>query len=230
MVQQHLYLAWPLIISYLIGGSADYIDGLMTTHFFGPEVFAIFRYGAREFPLSLLLANALSTSMIPVLRESSTINHKLGDLKVHSARLMNLIFPFSIILMVGSSWIYPLLFDKRFEASASIFNIYLLLAVSRMIFPQSIALALKVNRTILLISVAEILINVIASYFLMLKWGIIGIAWGTILAYTSEKLLLVLFIKWKHQIPFGEYVPIRKWTLYSLLLILSYLVTRHSLF
>ena len=49
-LRSHFSIAWPLIISYLIGGSADYIDGLMATHFFGGEAFAVFRYGAREFP------------------------------------------------------------------------------------------------------------------------------------------------------------------------------------
>ncbi len=224
MVQQHLFLAWPLIISYLIGGSADYIDGLMATHFFGPDVFAVFRYGAREFPLSILMANALSTSMIPILRESPMINNKLGALKNHSASLMNLIYPASIVLMLGSSWIYPRLFDQRFSESAAIFNIYLLLAVSRMVFPQSIALALKVNKIVLKIAFIEILVNVIASYLLMLKWGIIGIAWGTVIAYTIEKILLCIYLQQKHQIKIREYIPLARWTIYSILLLTSYLI------
>lgn len=223
-LKDNLHLAWPLIISYLIGGSADYIDGLMATHFFGPESFAVFRYGAKELPVSLLLANALSMSIIPILNETKEGHLNLEALKTHSLRLMHFIFPISIILIFSSKWLYPIIFDQRFAGSASIFNIYLLLTASRMIFPQSIILALKKNKTILAISSIEIIINVVSSYLLMLKLGIIGIAWGTVIAYSCEKLMLCLYLYFSREIKIKDYIPVTIWLIYFSLLSISYLI------
>ena len=227
LIKGHLLIAWPLILSYLIGGSTDYIDGVMATHFFGPTTFAVFRFGAREFPISLLLANALSISLIPLLGGSSTMQSGLRKVKLHSSRLLHVIFPLSILLIFTSKWFYPLVFDHRFADSAAIFNIYLLLAISRMVFPQSIALALKENRALLIISLVEIIINIFASYLMMMKFGIIGIAWGTVIAYSSEKLMLSAYLSFKYQLRLADYVPLLTWLSYSVLLLISYIFTTY---
>ncbi len=64
-IRENLYLAYPLIISTLLGGSAQYVDGILVLSKFDSAKFAIFSYGAREFPLVLLMANALSAAFIP---------------------------------------------------------------------------------------------------------------------------------------------------------------------
>ena len=224
ILKEHFFLAWPLIISYLIGGSADYIDGLMATHYFGAEAFAVFRYGAREFPLSLILGNALSMAMIPFLRQTVNGELNLRDLKKHTSRLMDLVFPLSILLLFVSKSLYPIIFDQRFTESANIFNIYLLLAASRMVFPQSIVLALNKNKAILVISSIEIFINIAFSYLFMLKFGIIGIAWGTVIAYCAEKFMLCAYLQMNFKISVKDYVPFTKWLVYIALLSIGFMI------
>ena len=69
-MKEHLYLGAPLIITSLISGSAQYIDGvIISTVYRDPAMFAWFRYGAKEFPLVLLLANGLSNAMLPNLQQ-----------------------------------------------------------------------------------------------------------------------------------------------------------------
>ena len=65
-MKEHLYLGLPLVITSLISGSAQYIDGIIVSAVYRhPERFARFRYGAKEFPLALMLANGLSSAMLP---------------------------------------------------------------------------------------------------------------------------------------------------------------------
>ena len=221
-LSQHFYLAFPLVLSFLMSGSAEYIDGLMVNHFFGAEMFAIFRYGAKEFPLSLLIANALSTALIPILSESGQLDKGMSLIKEKSRRLMHLLFPLSILLLSLSNWFYPMVFNSHFSASAPIFNTFLLLIICRLLFPQSLIMALKKTKVILIISVIEIAVNVIASYLLMLQFGIIGIAYGTVLAFFVEKIILIFYLyKYQNILPW-KYIPINTWSAYCLLLLLCY--------
>ena len=64
-ISEHLRFGYPLIVSALLGSSAQYIDGFLVMHRYDASTFAVFQYGAREFPLVLLMANAFSTAMIP---------------------------------------------------------------------------------------------------------------------------------------------------------------------
>ena len=60
-MKEHLYLGLPLILTSLISGSAQYTDGVIVSAVYrDPGMFAWFRYGAKEFPLVLMLANGLS--------------------------------------------------------------------------------------------------------------------------------------------------------------------------
>ncbi len=221
-IRQHFHLALPLLLSFLMSGSAEYIDGMMVTHFFGAEVFAIFRYGAKEFPFSLLLANALSMALLPVLSRTNHLEDGMTTLKQKSERLMHFLFPVSIVLLLTSQWFYPLVFNKNFAASAPVFNVYLLLILSRLLFPQTIVMALKETRIIFVISVIEITVNIMASYLLMMRFGLMGIAYGTVIAYFVEKGLLMLYLFHTKKIMPGKYIPIRVWTVYCIILLLCY--------
>jgi hypothetical protein len=211
----------PLIFGLLISGSADYIDSFLVIHFFGNESFAIFKYGAKEFPLSLLLANSLSLAMVSQIAKQDKQHLALDELKKQSTRLMNVLFPITWIFLLCSKFLYPLIFSSAFVQSASIFNIYLLLIISRMIFPQSVILALKRSDIILKTAYWEIAINVISSVILMLKFGIIGIAYGTVVAFLSEKIILAYRLK-SLNVDFQQYTNLTRWFFFSLITIFLY--------
>ena len=77
-IREHLYLGIPLIITTLISGSGQYIDGVIISAFYrDPASFAVFRYGAKEFPLVLMLANGLNAAMLV------RICHQGKDERIH---------------------------------------------------------------------------------------------------------------------------------------------------
>lgn len=214
----------PLILSFAIAGSAEYIDGLLVSSHFSSDQFAIFRYGARELPLAVLLSSSLSSSFIPRLNALNNFT-ELENLKKESGKLMNLLFPITILLILFSDVLYPLIFRQEFVSSAPIFNTYLLLLVSRVLFPQTLVLAAGKTKIILVIAFVELIINFSCSYLLMLKYGLIGIAIGTVIAFFAEKLLLVVYVKKKLSIGFFQYVSVSKWLAYSILLFSVYFLT-----
>lgn len=216
--------ALPLILSFLISGSADYIDGFLITTHFGSDIFALYRYGARELPLAVLLASSLSSAIVPVLSAQGRYEEGLATIRKESSHLMHLLFPTTIVLMLCSTYIYPIVFREEFILSADIFNIYLLLLISRVLFPQTLILAHGRNDLIFKVAIAEITINIVSSYLLMLEFGMYGVAWGTVIAFSSEKIILFWLLRRTYGIKFNQLLHVRTWAIYSILLIITYLL------
>ncbi|MCB0430491.1 MAG: hypothetical protein H6585_11305 [Flavobacteriales bacterium] len=211
----------PLGIAALVAGMGEYIDGWLVTEYMAKESFAVFRYGAREFPVALLLASALSQSMIAnfaVKGEEET----LQAIKLRSVRLMHIVFPSAILLMLTSHWLFPFVFGERFGASADVFNVYLLITVSRLTFPQVVVIGRRKHKIIPKVALIEIILNVGISLMLMPTWGMAGIAWGTVIAYSAEKMILILYNHYRLNIFFASYTAVGKLAIYTFVLLISY--------
>ncbi len=223
-LKEHLHYAFPLIFSTLIGSSASYIDGYLVLKNFDSATFAVFRYGAKEFPLVLLMANALSNAMISEFSLKEKIKEVTGKLRKRSNRLMHLLFPVTIFFLIFSYWFYPKIFNPGFAESAVIFNIYLLLVISRLVFPHTIILGLKKTNIILYASLAELIVNVSLSIIFIKIWGIEGVAFATVIAFTVQKIIWLIYNKRVLGISPKEYIPIQVLTLYSLITLVVFYV------
>jgi len=222
-IKSLLLIGSPLIISAILSGSIDYINGFIVQHYFDDATFAIFRNGAKELPLALLLANSFSNAMLPRFIDTKNLNEPLAEIKTSSLRLMHFIFPVTIILMLLSKSLYPILFNPSFAASAGIFNIYLLLVINRLVFPQTILIGLKLTKPVMLISLAEALTNIVFSVILIEYAGIEGVAWGVYIAFTLEKLLLMLYLKFNLKISVQQYTSVGWLSFYSAITIAAYI-------
>lgn len=227
-IKEHLHYAYPLIFSVLMGASAQYIDGFLVLNTFDPSTFAIFKYGAREFPLVLLMANALSNALIPEFAKETGFNEALVQLKRKSANLMHLLFPVSIVFLLGSEWIYPRIFNENFAESAHIFNIYLLLIISRLVFPHSILIGLKKNKIVMYASLAEFILNVVLSVIFLRFWGIEGVAFATVIAYAFQKIVWIAYNRMSLQIPLKKYVSVPVLAGYSIVLLSTFVIIYFS--
>ena len=224
-MKEHLKLSSPLILSALLGGSAQYVDGFIITSKFDEAAFAVFRYGARELPFVLLLANAFSNALLPELSNKDLLTETLTKIKRESTRLANFLFPLSATLLVASHELFPIVFNSNFAESATVFNIYLLLIVSRLVFPQTLLIGLKQTKSIAWASFWELLLNVSLSLWFVQFLGIAGVAYATVVAYLFEKLYLIVIVQNKLNISITKYQNISRHLIYSLLLlILFYLV------
>ncbi len=229
-IKMHLKKAFPLVLSMLLSGSGQYIDGFIISSYFDEATFAVFRYGARELPLVLLLANAFSASMLPGFANRSALKSNLEIIKQNSQKLGLWLFPLSGVLMLVSHWAFPMIFNVNFAGSATIFNIYLLLIISRLLFPQTILIGLQKNRAIMWASFLEIVLNVVLSVWFLQFWGLPGVAYGTVCAYVFEKLILIVFVKKICGFGVSTYLSVKQHLLYSLLLAVEFVVIEYLIF
>ena len=223
-IRKHLKSAFPLVFSMFLSGSGQYIDGFIISRYFDDATFAVFRYGARELPLVLLLANAFNASMLPGFTDLSKLKSNLEVIKRNSQKLGFWLFPLSGVLMLISHWTFPVIFNVSFSGSATIFNIYLLLIVSRLVFPQTILIGLQKNQAIMWASFLEIVLNVALSIWFLQFWGLPGVAYGTVCAYAFEKLILMVFVKKIFGFGVSVYLNMKQHLLYSLLLAAEFIL------
>ncbi|MGA1976249.1 MAG: oligosaccharide flippase family protein [Bacteroidales bacterium] len=230
-MKEHLYLGLPLILTSLISGSAQYTDGVIVSAVYrDPAMFAWFRYGAKEFPLALLLANGLSNAMLPEFSTRSRTKEALEKIKLKSKRLMHLLFPATMLIMLFTRWFYPRLFNPDFQKSADVFLVYTLLVIPRLVFPQTIVVGRKKTNISLIAAIIEISINIPLS-LLMIKWGynIVGVALATFIVYVVEKIFLIGYVWTKMKIKPTEYIPVKIYLLYSSLIAILFVLIDHRI-
>lgn len=228
-MREHIYLGLPLIISTLLSGSAQYIDGVIITSNFDAEAFAKFRYGAKELPFVLLLANGLSNAMLPEFSKKDNLNRSLKDLRDKSRRLIHVLFPLTIFFLLIAQWMYPVIFNANFQRSADVFMIYLLLIISRLVFPQTILIGLKQTGVIMVAAFIEIVLNIGLSLYLVKDYGLVGVAVATAIVYIIEKALLILYNYLKFKIHPDKYIPLALHLTYSAILIAIFVLIDHGI-
>jgi len=222
-IRTWIWLALPLVLYALLGGFNTAFDNWIVNYFYegDPEKFAVFRYGARELPLALAMASAFSTAMLPEV--AADTQKALGVIKRRSRTLFHLLFPVSIVLLLTSHWFFPIVFSPEFEGSIVVFNTYLLIIISRLIFSRTILVGFKDNNMVLVISLVELVINVILSVIFIRLWGLAGIAMATVIAYMAEKILISIYLYRKYGIGLGEYTDLRWYGGYSTILIIIFI-------
>ena len=218
-----LWLIFPLSLHMLVGGGMEYIDGFIVSGYFDEEgVFAVFRYGAREFPLVLILTSALTATLIPaaVLDQEGTAQ----NLKAETDRLSLMLYPASMVLMLLSSWLFPLVYNENFAASAPVFNIYLLVISSRILLPQVFIYARQDNYVLVISALAEVALNLVLSLYLVRDYGLEGIAFATVIAYMINKLILIAYTQFQLGVPVTAYVNVRRYLFFNALLMACFLI------
>jgi O-antigen/teichoic acid export membrane protein len=230
-MKEHLYLAAPLIITTLISGSGQYTDGIIVSVVYrDPDQFAWFRYGAKEFPLVLMLANGLSNAMLPAFSTRTHMKEALAKIKVKSKKLMHLLFPIAMFMMLFARWFYPRVFNAEFERSADIFLVYSAMIIPRLVFPQTIIVGRKKTMITFYSAIIELAVNIPLS-LLMIKLGynIVGVVLSTLIAYTIGKAFLIGYLWFKMKIKPTDYIPLKIYAFYTFLLTVLFLLIDHRI-
>lgn len=224
-LKEFTILSLPLVLSLLLSGSAQYIDGFLVSYKYDEATLAIFRYGARELPFIVLMLDAFGNVITSKFSNPVNRTSALHELKTGTARLMHWMFPLAIIFVLTSKFLFPIVFNKYFEESALIFNIYILIVITRFLFTRVILIGIKDTKPIFFASLMEIIINITLSIILINVMGIAGVAIGTIVSFLFEKFYLMIYLKIKHKITPDNYINLRVFSFYSLALISAFLVS-----
>ena len=222
--KQLVKLATPLLLYTLLANLTLVTDGMVVSHFLQDDnAFLMFRYGARELPIAVTLAAATSNALLPIISDS--LEQGIVTVKERGRQLMHWLYPLSIVLMLTSEWFFPLVFRDTFVEAAVVFNVYLLLILSRLVFPQTLLIGMGDTRWMLTASIIETLLNVGLSIWWVQLYGLMGVAAATVVAFFFEKIFLAVVLYRKTGIGVQRYIDLRWLTAYSTLLIAAWIWT-----
>lgn len=223
-LRTYLPLLLPLLLFAFIGKGSEYISGLIVTSLFEDDkAFAVFRYGAREFPLAVLMVGALATSLIPEVSEN--LEAGLDRIKSTTRHLSKWLYPLSVISMLASPLLFPVVFNPDFKESAWIFNIFTLLLVSRILLPQVVVMAQRKNYFLTLTALVEMAVLAALSWWWGTEFGLKGVAWAAVVAFAVDRILLIAYCWWGLGISPKRYVHLPSYFGWNLLLIAGFLLS-----
>jgi O-antigen/teichoic acid export membrane protein len=207
-----LKTAWPLILYASVGALVTAFDPWFVNYWYAGDegIFATFRYGARELPLLAAITNGAMVVVLPRLTEAPAAG--LDLLKETSRRLFHWVFGGAILLMATSGWWWTVVFTDLFAESLPLFQAYLFVVVSRLLFPVPVLTALGYTRLLLFFGLLELIINVVLSILLVPTFGLLGIIWATVIAYLVDKICLMAYLKYRTGITPDRYTD-WKWFL-----------------
>lgn len=219
LARRWLLPAWPLLLYALLGVVNQSFGSWFIGHYYvGDEaIFAIFRYGAREMPLLIIMTSAFANAVLPLMSEDRRAGLPL--IKRKSRRLFHLVFPLSLALMLTSQWWFPWIFSEDFAASVAIFNILLLTTISRVVMTRTILIAYDENHYVVLIALVELIAQALFCLLLAPWLGLAGVALGIVLAFSLEKALMVWLLRYRQGIGLTAYTDVKWLAVYAILMI-----------
>ena len=138
---------------------------------------------------------------------------------------MHVLFPLSIVLILVSPFIYTYVYSNEFIASAQLFNIYLLILITRILLPQVVMYAKQRNGALLGMTFVELIINVSLSIWWSQSIGLAGIAYATVFANIAHSLMMIIYNKVNLEVSPTSYIPFKTYSVYVFLIIGAYLVS-----
>ena len=173
--------------------------------------------------MATILIGALSTAMIPLAVNSLT--NTLAEVRKKISNLMNILFPISMVLILISPLVFPLIYSQDYEISAQLFNIYLLVICSRVLMPQVVLFAKHSNNFLMLSGLVEFVVNVVLSLYLLQYFGMLGIAWATVIAFLINKIMLSVYAKKKFGVNIKQYLDVKLYSIWFGAIIICYFIS-----
>lgn len=231
-IKKNFKLNWKglsaLVLIQWIGYISIWSDGWWVQYYYGiGEWFTYFRYGGREFPLFIILTSSFTTFAIGLVSTKGGLNEELSRIRDGSRRFIKGFWPVVFFLMISSTYLFQWVYSPAFISSAVIFDLYIWIVVVRVVFVRSIYMGQEWNRPLVWISLMELMINFIASFYFHMFWGVLGLILATLLAHGIELLVSILYLQYKKGIHWRQYIPAREFVVFALgiscLLVAKYL-------
>jgi hypothetical protein len=177
----------PLVGTALLGGSHTYVQAFWVHQLLEPSLFTLFRYASREVPLIVAPANALSS--INTQRAAAT-EPDWATIRRSSRWFALYTATVCLTLLATSTWLFEQLYGPSFRTAALCFDLFTLIALTRMAFPQSVLLATGRTYILFKTSVLELIVLVVCSGLCIWQWGLTGAGLASLAGNLFEKVTL----------------------------------------
>ena len=182
-VKRMLWFSFPIGIAAMIASFNVQLDKIIIASLSSPEEFAVYQFGAREFPFLGMIAGAITAVMIPDLRKAVVAKdfEKAASLfKTCAVKSSYLIFPLIFGIIIFDKQLAILLYGAEYAEAATPMRIYALPLFIRIVVFGAALTALGLSKAVLARSLIAITCNVLISIPAVIYFGPQGAAWSTV--------------------------------------------------
>lgn len=218
-----LIMTSPLFIYSIISNINYSFDNWLVNWFFEDKSnYSIYRYGARELPVIQAYLLTFGTAIIYDI----TTNRVDGLTKIRKRveGMLKWLTPLAVCLTFSSTYLFGMVYGEVYAEAAILFNLYLFVLFSRVLYPQSILIALNRMYFLNIALIIEIIVNITLSIILVYLCGLIGIVIATVVSFFVEKTVLAIYLKRKENIAIGMYLPGRKYLMATFVLLVANII------
>ena len=180
---------------------------------------ALWRYGAQELPLLVAIMGGVNATALAEMRTDRAL--ALANLRRRGTGVSLAFFALAILLVATSRWWFPLAFSEELGPGHVLFNTLLLLVPSRVVPTTPQLVSLDLEGTMAITGLAENVLNVAVSLLLLPALGLLGIAVGTVVAFSFERVAYVVRLR-RAGVPAGAYVSPGPWLAGTAALVAAY--------
>ena len=169
----------PLALTGVAGTLGFQLDRVVVGSSFPPATFAIYALGAVEIPIGLLIGQAVTNVLIPVMTLRWRDGDRAGMVAVWQAAMCKtaaVLFPLFTFFLAMSADVVRTLYGSGYSASVPVFRIYLFLVPMRIATWGLIPQAIGRTRINLAASVVILISNAVVAISLVHPLGIEGAA------------------------------------------------------
>tara|TARA_B110000902_G_scaffold104878_1_gene123924 strand:+ start:6483 stop:7952 length:1470 start_codon:yes stop_codon:yes gene_type:complete len=201
-----------------------FIDKYMISFMLTPEDYADYQVGAFVVPFIGIITGSIMTTLIPVFsklkydNKLKEIAHKLKNATRYTSIILLPIFTFCLVF--GKELITAI-YSDRYYFSGEIFQIYTLRYFTTVILFSLTMSAIGLQNWVLFTSLISLVVNVVLNYFLILKFGVIGAVYATVITGYVGVILPLYLINKTLKCKFLDYFPLKE---YVFILIISFLI------
>ena len=173
----------PLGLSGAIGTLNNQVDGLFISAMSSVEDFAAYSVGSHEMSLISVITAAINQASLPTMRQRAAAGDLAGCAELYKGntrKFATIMVPLMSFFMIWAPEFISIIYGDQYPSAVNIFRVYLLFFLQRICITDPVFSSLGMRKFILTRTIANIILNCIYCYFLVLWWGPIGAAVATI--------------------------------------------------
>jgi len=187
--------SWPLIFSSLVVMIYMRIDQIMINGMMGDYEVGIYSAAVRVSEVLYFIPTLLAASLFPAILKAKNKNEMNYRLSKLYGLLLWMAIILAVLISVKCDLIISVLFGANYSLSADVLLVhvwampfvYLLVASGRWFIAEGYTLLALYRNCFALLA------NIISNYYLISKYGVVGAAWSTLIAFALSALIFDLF-------------------------------------
>jgi O-antigen/teichoic acid export membrane protein len=205
-----LVYSLPLLPYWFVGFlSGSYVDAAFITKFLSKADLGVYSIATQVNGIAMQVPTIANTILLPLLltQEAETQGERSFHFFRHILPPLVLAWGVACAVLASLGYVFiPLVFKPEFSGASQ--PLWILLAGSVFWVPIAVGYAAFANATSatymsLITSVSSAVINIGANIYLIPRYGLIGCAWATLLAFSASAIIFAVLLNRRSLMPYS---------------------------